>query len=130
MAEKISSNLGPPPLYAQPMLFWLANIISSNALKGNPTLEEILGLPPPKGRKHWVMEWHESMLDKPVFPEWTACGPKEKSRNPAAWGFHASDWAIRAGFVNGMGLHCPRREILVKANGKIGASCPVPSAVS
>jgi hypothetical protein len=34
------------------MLFRLANIISSKALKGNPTLEEILNLTPPKGRKH------------------------------------------------------------------------------
>jgi hypothetical protein len=117
MPEKISSKLGPPPLYAQPMLFWLANIISSKALKGNPTLEKILSLTPPKGRKHWVLQWEESMLDKPVFPVWTACRPKEKSRSPSSWGHQASNWAIRAGFVDGMGLHCPRREILVKTNG-------------
>ena len=54
MSEKISSKLGPPPLYTQPMLFWLANIISSKALKGNPNLEGILCLTPPKGRKHWA----------------------------------------------------------------------------
>jgi len=45
------------------MLFWLANIISSKALEGNPTLEEVLAMtPPPNGRKHWVFvttcTWH------------------------------------------------------------------------
>ena len=84
MPEKISSRLGPPPLYAQPMLFWLANIISSKVLKGNPTFKRVLDLTPPKGRKHWVMQWEESMLDEPVLPEWTLREPKEKSRSPSS----------------------------------------------
>ncbi len=114
----LSSRLGPPPLYSQPMLFWLANIISSKALMGDLTLEEVLKLTPPKGRKHWVLQWKEHMLDRPVFPEWTSRGPKETARSPSSWGHQASAWARRAGFVDGMGLHCPRREILVKTNGK------------
>lgn len=118
MPEKISSRLGPPPLYAQPMLFWLANIISSKALKGNPALEEVLDLTPPDDRKHWVMQWEERMSEEPVFPGWTSRGPEEKSRSLSNWGRQASDWAKRARFVDGMGLHCPRREALVKANGK------------
>jgi hypothetical protein len=128
MPEKISSRLGPPPLYAQPMLFWLANIISSKAL--NPTLKEVLDLTPPKDRKHWVMQWEERMSDEPVFQEWTSREPKEKSRSPSSWGHQASDWARRARFVDGMGLHCPRREILVKANGKIVASHLLPGVIS
>jgi len=120
MPEKISSKFGPPPLYAQPMLFWLANIISSEAIKGNPTLEEVLATtPPPTGQNHWVLQWEESKLDQAVFPEWTACGPREKNRSPASWSHQMSAWAIRARFPDGVGLHCARREVLVKTNGEM-----------
>jgi hypothetical protein len=100
------------------MLFWLANFISCKAIKDHHTLEKILGRTPPPSRNHWVLEWEEDMLDKPVFPAWASDGPKDKSRSPSSWGHQASDWAKRAGFVDGMGLHAPRREILVKSNGR------------
>ncbi|KAF2452498.1 hypothetical protein BDY21DRAFT_375505 [Lineolata rhizophorae] len=90
--EKMSPKLGPPPLYSQPTLLWLATFISSKAIKGNPTLEEVLGLVPPPGRKHGVIPWEEDMLDKPVFP----------------------NTAKRAGFCDGMGFHALRPGVLVK----------------
>ncbi|KAK0743500.1 hypothetical protein B0T18DRAFT_468843, partial [Schizothecium vesticola] len=117
MPEKISSKLGPPPLYSQPMLFWLANIISSEAIKGNPTLEEVLATtPPPIGQNHWVLQLEESKLDQAVFPKLTSRGPKEKNRSPASWSHQISAWAIRVRFPDGVGLHCARREVLVKTN--------------
>jgi hypothetical protein len=102
------------------MLFWLANIISSGVLKGNPTLDEVLAMKPPtSGQNHWVLEWEESKQDKAAFPVWDSCGQREKNRSPTSWAQQISAWAIRARFTDGVGLHCARREVLVKTNGEI-----------
>lgn len=59
------------------------------------------------------------MLDMPVFPEWSESGPQPKAKNDKAWGNQVSQWAKRAGFLRGLAIHAIRREILLKANGKI-----------
>ncbi|KAF4458660.1 carbonic anhydrase 2 [Fusarium albosuccineum] len=114
--EKLSSDRGPPPLYAQPILFFLANFLSSGAIKGDPALEDMLNYIPPQNRRHWIFEWKDEMLESPIFPEWDADGPKPLARSPCNWSHQASRWAIRAGFVDGCGMHCPRRDSLLKAN--------------
>lgn len=119
MTERMEGPDGlPPPLYAQPMLHWLVNIISSRALGDHYDIEEVLKLKPPEGEDFWPIPWAENMKRRPVFPNWSADGPLGKARGPTAWGKHASLWAQRAGFVDGLGLHAPRREILIKTNGK------------
>jgi len=60
------------------------------------------------------------VLDDPVFPEMSADGPTKKAKNESAWGDQCSDWARRAGFA-GMGLHGPRREVLIKVDGKLSS---------
>jgi len=123
MAERIEGPDGlPPPLYAQPILHWLANIISSEALKDYHSIEDVLNLKPPENEDFWVMEWAAEMKDKPVFPRWSAEGPLDGSRDPTAWGKQASQWAVRAGFICGFGLHASRREILIKTNGRGSSS--------
>jgi len=108
----------PPPLYAQPILHWLANILSSNAFAGYHSVEEVLNLRPPEQEDLWVVQWAPQMKGRPVFPAWSAEGPLDKCRTPTAWGRQAFGWAVRVGFVDGIGLHAPRREILIKTNGK------------
>ncbi|KAH6667430.1 hypothetical protein B0J14DRAFT_489712 [Halenospora varia] len=46
----------------------------------------------------------------------SADGPTEKTKNETAWGHQCSDWAKRAGFTGGMGLHAARREALIKVD--------------
>ncbi|KAG9244994.1 hypothetical protein BJ878DRAFT_420194 [Calycina marina] len=46
----------------------------------------------------------------------SADGPNEKTKNETAWGYQCSDWAKRAGFTGGMGLHAARREALIKVD--------------
>ena len=58
------------------------------------------------------------MLDDPVFPEMSADGPTEKTKNETAWGHQCSDWAKVAGFTGGIGLHATRREALINVDGK------------
>lgn len=65
-----------------------------------------------------MLEWAEHVLDDPVFPEMSAAGLTKKTRNKTAWGNQCSDWAKRAGFPEGVGLHAARREVLIKADGK------------
>ncbi|EHA55114.1 hypothetical protein MGG_15788 [Pyricularia oryzae 70-15] len=123
MPERISSNSGPPPLYSQPMLFWLANMISSKVIKGNPSLQEILQIVPQEGRNHRILSFADDLKDHPVFPMWTKTGSEHNARSSSSVSQHISDWAKRAGFVNGIGgLHSARREALVKANGDNGQS--------
>ncbi len=100
------------------MLWWLANFISSGAFRDYKTIEDVLFVRPPDGESFWMMEWERDMLDKPVFPQWSADGPGGQAKNDKAWGNDVSNWAKRAGFLNGMGLHAVRREILIKLVGK------------
>jgi hypothetical protein len=45
-------------------------------------------------------------------------GPTKKTKNENSWGAQCSDWAKRDGFELGMGLHAPRREAIINADGK------------
>src|SRR5437773_1203292 len=59
----------PPPLFAQPMLHWLANIISSGAFADYyKTVEQVLAAVPPSNSNFRVMEWADDKKDEPVFP--------------------------------------------------------------
>ncbi len=100
------------------MVHWIVNIISAGALRDYKTLEDVLNVIPGEGESFCPLEWGDDMLDKPVFPEWSDSGPKLKAKNDKAWGKQVSDWAKRAGFINGLAIHAVRREILIKANGK------------
>ena len=64
------------------------------------------------------MEWADAVLNDPVFPEMSADGATKKVKNESAWGDQCSNWAKRAGFPGGMGLHASRREALIKVDGK------------
>jgi len=110
----------PPPLFAQPLLHWLANFISSGASPELETVEQALALEPPRNGNFRLIEWDHSMLEKPVFPKWTGKGPADESRSPDSFGTDGSKWAKRAGLTTGLGLHAPRREILINCNGKTG----------
>lgn len=64
------------------------------------------------------MEWDDAVLEDPVFPEFTENGPSKKDKNHTSWGSQCSEWAKRADFPGGMGLHASRREALIKVDGK------------
>ncbi|OBT56677.1 hypothetical protein VE04_03810 [Pseudogymnoascus sp. 24MN13] len=112
----IYERLDPaPPLLAHPLLFLLSIIISSNAFKNYKTVEDVLSARAPKG-KYRIMAWAHDVLDLPVFPEMSMDGPTEKAKNDASWGKQCSEWARRADFPNGMGLHAARREALIQVD--------------
>uniref|UniRef100_A0A4E9EHL3 C2H2-type domain-containing protein n=1 Tax=Gibberella zeae TaxID=5518 RepID=A0A4E9EHL3_GIBZA len=116
-AEQVEGPDGmPPPLFAQPMLHWLANLISSRAFADFDTVEQILALEPPKNGNFRILEWADDAQEKPVFPEWSTTECKTKSKNPKSWVTQFSDWGNRAGFTAQLGLHAVRREALIKVN--------------
>ncbi|KAK5988066.1 hypothetical protein PT974_12203 [Cladobotryum mycophilum] len=116
-AEWLTDSEGlPPPLFAQPILHWLANIISSGVSAELRTVDDALKMRPPAHSRFRVIEWQEEMKQTPVFPTWTRDGQEKASRNPTSWGSQASSWANRAGFPNGVPLHALRREALIKCN--------------
>ncbi|CVL08763.1 uncharacterized protein FMAN_06804 [Fusarium mangiferae] len=106
----------PPPLFAQPMLHWLANLIASHAFADLDTIEQVLSLEPPKNGNFRILPWAADVREKPVFPEWSSSGPKTKPKNPQSWVSQFSDWGNRAGFTAQLGLHAVRREALIKVN--------------
>ncbi|KAL2015888.1 hypothetical protein VTK56DRAFT_4663 [Thermocarpiscus australiensis] len=117
LAETLQGPDGlPPPLFAQPMVHWLVNIISAQAFRDYHTIEDVLNVIPEEGESFCFLEWAEDMLDKPVFPEWSGSGPENKAKNDKAWGNQVSQWAKRAGFIHGLAIHAIRREILIKVN--------------
>ncbi|RYP29028.1 hypothetical protein DL767_006954 [Monosporascus sp. MG133] len=117
LAERLEGPDGlPPPLFAQPMLHWLINIISARAFRDYRTIEDVLSVIPEEGESFCFLDWADDMLDKPVFPEWSESGPRNKAKNDKAWGNQVLQWAKRAGFINGLAIHAIRREILIKVN--------------
>ncbi|KAB5550744.1 hypothetical protein GE09DRAFT_1033211 [Coniochaeta sp. 2T2.1] len=104
-----------PPLFSQPMLWWLANFLSSGAFKDYKTIDDIFSVRPPDGETFWMLDWDDSALKRPVFPQWTVEGRVEVPKNAKAWGNDASDWAKRAGYF-GFAIHAVRRESLIRVN--------------
>ncbi|OAF60703.1 hypothetical protein VC83_03638 [Pseudogymnoascus destructans] len=105
----------PPPLCANTLLFLLSIMISSGAFENHKTVEDVLSARAPKGR-YQVLDWADDALDKPVFPEMSSDWPTEKIKNETSWGQQCSDWAVRADFTEGMGLHAARREALIQVD--------------
>ncbi|KIW79865.1 hypothetical protein Z517_06480 [Fonsecaea pedrosoi CBS 271.37] len=113
----IYERLNPtPPLLVNGLLFLLAIFISARAFKDYDTIEAVLNARPPPRRRFGIMEWADAVLDDPVFPEMSVNGPTKKEKNESAWGHQCSDWAKRADFPGGIGLHAPRREALIKVD--------------
>ena len=118
-AEQIVGLDGvPPPLFAQPMLHWLANIISSQAFADYQTVDEALAaLPPNNSGSFRIVPWAKGKENEPVFPQWTAKGRGKKPRTPTSWANQAYDWARRASFVIEIfGMHAARRAALISVN--------------
>lgn len=118
-AEQIVGPDGlPPPMFAQPMLYWLANIISSRAFADFNDVAQLLALKPPQDSNFRILAWADDAKERPVFPEWTSGGPKEKTKSPTSWASQFANWGRRTGFTAPLGLHSVRREALIKVNGK------------
>jgi hypothetical protein len=98
-------------------LFLLSIFISRRAFKKYRTLEDVLAARALKG-KYQIMEWADNALGSPVFSEMTVDGLTEKAKTASSWSHECSDWAKRADFPNGMGLHAARREALIQVDGK------------
>ena len=118
-----------PPLFANGVLFLLSIILSADAFRDYHTIEEVLAARPPPRTKFWIMEWAANVMDDPVFPELSPAGPTKKPKSKSAWGHQCHDWAVRAGFTEGVGLHAPRKEVLIKADGKnLAQACDIAKA--
>ncbi|KAH8598545.1 hypothetical protein B0O99DRAFT_683947 [Bisporella sp. PMI_857] len=75
-----------PPLSTNGLLFLLAIIISAGAFRDYSTIEDVLAARPLPGKKYRIMDWEDEVSDDPVFPEMSADGPTEKTKNETAWG--------------------------------------------
>jgi hypothetical protein len=114
----IYERLDPaPPLFANALLFLLFIFISRHAFKNYRTLEDVLAARALKG-KYQIMEWADNALGSLVFLEITVDGLTEKAKTASSWSHKCLDWAKRADFPNGIGLHATRREALIQVDSK------------
>ena len=88
-------------------------------------MRDVLAVRRPPKEKYRILEWADDVLNDPVFPEMSQKGPTLKAKNKDAWGHQCSDWAKRANFVFGMGLHGSRREELIKVDGEVPCAIQV-----
>ncbi len=51
------------------MLFMLAVILAAGAVKKYKTIEQAVAVTPGEDGCQWVLEWEDSVLDFPIFPE-------------------------------------------------------------
>nr|CAG8993140.1 Unknown function [Thelonectria discophora] len=111
-----------PPLFANSIMFLLAIFVSHNAFRDLKRIEDVLQVRPPPKEKYRILDWADGVLNDPIFPEMCRTGPTSKAKNKDAWGHQCSDWAKRANFIGGMGLHAARREELIKVDEDSGYS--------
>lgn len=100
-------------------MFLLAIFLSADAFQNIHTVPEILDARPKPKENFWIINLADDVLEDPVFLEMSATGPVKKAKNKNAWGKQYLDWAVRVGFVGGMGLYALRREELIKVDGEI-----------
>jgi hypothetical protein len=106
------------PLYANPILPFLAVAIADNAFQDYDTVEEIFAIPPPFDGTLHELRIKEKLLPMPFFQTMSPSGPTGKIQKAVAVAKRLVDLGHRAGYPENIGFRATRREALVKADGK------------
>lgn len=105
------------PLYANPVLPFLAQALADHIFRDYKTFTEIEQIrPPPKGFA-MPLEILPEKLDLPVLQMLDKKGPNGKIRKSTCYGNRLAKRGHRAGFEQRVKVHDMRREALVKADG-------------
>ena len=75
-----------PPFSANGLLFLLAIIILASTFRDYSNVKDVFIARPPPGRKYWIMDWADGVLDDPVFLKMFANRLTEKTKNETIWG--------------------------------------------
>jgi hypothetical protein len=104
-------------LVVQPLLFMIAIFLAFGAFKKYTNIQQILAIKPPQGESHWVLDWADSVLDQPIFPQMSADGPTDKIQSATSFHDQLRRLSERSGMENHVTIHSGRREALIIATG-------------
>jgi hypothetical protein len=110
------------PLYANPVLPFLAPALADGVFKDYKTWEEIKQIPPPPKGFPMGLDILPEKLDLPVLQMVDRNGPTGKIRKSSCYGKRLVSRGHHAGFKGNVKVHDMRREALVKADGMRGLS--------
>lgn len=105
-------------LVVNPMLFMISIFLAAGAVKHYQTVKQLLDVKPPDDQSYWILDWADHVLEKPVFPEMSVDGPKDKIQTGTGFSSQLTGLSLRAGMQHPITVHGMRRESLIQATGK------------
>jgi hypothetical protein len=106
------------PLYANPILPFLAIALADDAFQDYHTFEEIFAIPPPFDRTLFELRIRKELYLIPFFQTMSPKGPTGKIQKAVSFSKRLVDLGHRAGYSQNIGFRAVRREVLVKADGR------------
>ena len=106
------------PLYANPVLPFLAIALADDAFQDYHTFEEIFAIPPPFDGTLFELRIRKELHLVPFFQTMSPNGPTGKIQKAASVAKRLVDSGHRAGYPQNIGFRATRREALVKADGR------------
>ena len=106
------------PLYANPILPFLAVALVDEAFQDYHTFEEIFAIPAPSDGTLFILHIKKKLHLVPFFQTMSSKGPTGKIQKAAVVAKRLVDSGHRAGIAQNIGFRASRREALVKADGR------------
>jgi hypothetical protein len=75
--------------------------LATKAFKQYHTVEQISALGPPAHKRHWVIEWPDHVINRPVFSVLSKDGPTDKIQSSSHFGIQVKEAFLQTG----MGMH-------------------------
>jgi hypothetical protein len=105
------------PLFANPLLPFLAIAIANNAFRDYDSPERIFELPAPRRGTVTILKFKNSVLDVPFFQRMSRDGPTGEHEDATSYHRRKVELGHRAGYVVNITTHASRRESMVKVGG-------------
>jgi hypothetical protein len=106
------------PLFANPLLPFLAIAIANNAFRDYDSPESIFAIPAPRRGTATILKFKNSFLDIPFFQRMSRDGPTGEHEDAASYHRRKVELGHRAGYVVNITTHAGRRESMVKVGGR------------
>ena len=106
------------PLFANPLLPFLAIAIANNAFRDYDSPESIFAIPAPRRGTATILKFKNSFLDIPFFQRMSRDGPTGEHEDAPSYHRRKVELGHRAGYVVNITTHAGRRESMVKVGGR------------
>jgi hypothetical protein len=105
------------PLFANPVLLFLAIAIANNAFRDYHSVEDIFAIPAPRQGTAKILKFRNSILNDPFFQCMPCDGPTLQYKDANSYYRRKVALGHRARYMVNITTHASRREIMVKVGG-------------